>query len=138
MSTLTTLIRLARQQVDETQRALGQVEERRAGLARREADLERSIADEQAAANAHVDAMFAYGEFAHAAILARRAFLREAADLHQSAAALRNDLAEAYIELKKLETLEEREIARDRARAAAAEAQEMDEIAIRMGAAGRF
>ena len=130
MKSRETLLRLKRFQVDEKRRRVSQIEMMIADFHRMAADLDREIQSEEARAGINDPAHFAYPTYAKAA-LARRDNLRQSADnlkgqLDDAKAAL----AEAFEELKKVEILDERESARDRAADAVREQAEMDRIGL--------
>ena len=118
MSALETLARVARREAEAIERQLAAVEARRANILARIETHDRIVRDEQERAQGSVDAALAYGAFAQAAITQRRVMINEDHVLAAEAGALRDALRDAFIELKKVETLIENEAERA-ARAAA-------------------
>src|SRR5450756_138316 len=129
MKSRETLIRLKKFQVDEKRRKVAQIE---AMIA----ELDREIKTEQERAGIHDPAHFAYPTYAKAAIGRRE-------NLHQSAGELKAQLddakamlGEAFEELKKVEMLDERDHAREKAEENAREQAELDRIAAMRFTAG--
>jgi flagellar export protein FliJ len=125
MDAITTLIKAARHRVDDAQLALAAVEGKRAGNVRAQSNLEEELIAEKVEANGVAAA--AIGPFVQRKSAERRRLLEEAARLTQTAAAIRGDLAEAFLELKKLETLAEQAAARARLAAERREQAALDE-----------
>ena len=105
MKSRETLIRLKKFQVDEKRRKVAQIEAMIAEFDRIAAELDREIKLEQDRAGIHDPAHFAYPTYAKAA------------------------LGEAFEELKKVEMLDERDHAREKAEENAREQTELDRIA---------
>ena len=106
MKSRETLIRLKKFQVDEKRRRVTQIETMIADFQRMSTDLEREITTEQDRAGINDPAHFAYPTYAKAA------------------------LAEAFEELKKVELLDERDQARERAEENAREQADLDSIGL--------
>jgi flagellar export protein FliJ len=129
MKSRETLIRLKKFQVDEKRRKVAQIEAMIAEFDRIAAELDREINTEQERAGIHDPAHFAYPTYAKAAIGRRE-------NLHQSAGELKAQLddakamlGEAFEELKKVEMLDARDHAREKAEENAREQAELDRIA---------
>ena len=129
MKSRETLIRLKKFQVDEKRRRVTQIEGMIADFQRMSVDLEREIQSEQERAGINDPTHFAYPTYAKAAIGRRE-------NLHQSAGELKAQLddakamlGEAFEELKKVEMLDERDHAREKAEENAREQAELDRIA---------
>ena len=130
MKSRETLIRLKRFQVDEKRRKVAQIEGMIAEFDRMAADLEREIKSEQDRAGIHDPAHFAYPTYAKAAIVRRDNLKRSADELKGQLEDARMALAEAFEELKKVELLDERDQARERAEESAREQADLDSIGL--------
>jgi flagellar export protein FliJ len=132
MKSRDSLIRLKRFQVDEKRRQVAQIETMIAEFERLAADLDQQILAEQQRSGIHDVTHFAYPTFARAA-MQRRDNLRTSADeLKGQLQDARDDLAEAYEDLKRFELLDERDGERERVAQAAREQAALDEAASRM------
>lgn len=129
MKALSTLIKLARAEADRCQRALAEAQRLHARALARIAELDAGIASEQAVAAKAASAWSTYGGYAAARADDRRALNAEAAACAAQEAALREALAQAHVELKKLEKLAELEAARALEAEARAEQAALDEAA---------
>ena len=137
MKSRETLIRLKKFQVDEKRRRVAQIEGMIAEFDRMAVDLEREIKVEQERAGIHDPGHFAYPTYAKAAIVRRDNLKRSADELKGQLEDARLALAEAFEELKKVELLDERDQARERAEKNAREQADMDSIGLmraRLGA----
>jgi flagellar protein FliJ len=114
MKSRETLIRLKRFHVEEKRRRLAQIETMIAEFQRMAADLDREIAAEEQKANIFDPAHFAYPTYAKAAAQRRDNLRRSAKDLEVQLDDAKAELGEAFEELKKVETLEDRERASER------------------------
>jgi flagellar export protein FliJ len=130
MKSRETLIRLKKFQVDEKRRKVTQIEAMIADFERMAIDLEREIKSEQDRAGIHDPAHFAYPTYAKAAISRRENLKRSADELKGQLNDAKEVLAEAFDELKKVELLDERDQARERAEAAAQEQAELNAIGL--------
>jgi len=130
MKSRETLIRLKKFQVDEKRRRVAQIEGMIADFQRMTNDLEREIQTEQERAGISDPAHFAYPTYAKAAIQRRENLQRSADELKVQLEDAKNHLAEAFEELKKVELLDERDQARERAEENAREQSEMDSIGL--------
>src|SRR5882757_9110989 len=122
MKSRETLIRLKKFQVDEKRRKVAQIE---AMIA----EFEREIKLEQDRAGIHDPAHFAYPTYAKAAMGRRENLKRSADELKIQCDDAKAALGEAFEELKKVEMLDERDHAREKAEANAREQAELDRIA---------
>ncbi|NWG23873.1 MAG: flagellar export protein FliJ [Pseudorhodoplanes sp.] len=130
MKSRETLIRLRKFQVDEKRRRAAQIEAMIAEFDRMCVDLDREIKTEQDRAGIHDPAHFAYPTYAKAAMQRRDNLRRSAEELKGQLEEARAQLAEAFEELKKVELLDERDQARERAEIGAKEQMELDSIGI--------
>ena len=130
MKSRDTLIRLKKFQVDEKRRRVAQIEGMIAEFQRMATDLEREIQTEQDRAGISDPSHFAYPTYAKAAIQRRENLNRSIGELQAQLEDARGHLADAYEELKKVEMLDERDQARERAEDNAREQAEMDSIGL--------
>jgi flagellar export protein FliJ len=128
MKSRDTLIRLKKFQVDERRRKVAQIETMIAEFDRMAGDLDREIKTEQDRANIHDPSHFAYPTYAKAAMTRRENLRRSAGELKTQLDDAQAALGEAFEELKKVELLDERDQARERAEQAAREQVELDRI----------
>jgi flagellar FliJ protein len=137
MKSRETLIRLKKFQVDDKRRRVAQIEGMIADFARMATDLEREIKTEQDRAGIQDPGHFAYPTYAKAATQRRENLMRSAEELNGQLEAAKAVLGEAFEELKKVELLDERDQARDRAAENLAEQAEMDAIGLMQAGAMR-
>ena len=130
MKSRETLIRLKKFQVDEKRRKVAQIETMIAEFDRMAGDLDREIKTEQDRAGIHDPAHFAYPTYAKAAIQRRENLTRSADELRVQLEDAKGLLSEAFEELKKVELLDERDQARERAEESAREQADMDSIGL--------
>ena len=130
MKSRETLIRLRKFQVDEKRRRVAQIESMVADFDRMAGDLEREITAEQDRAGIHDPTHFAYPTYAKAASVRRDNLKRSADELKGQLEDARLALAEAFEELKKVELLDERDQARERAEENAREQADLDSIGL--------
>jgi flagellar protein FliJ len=128
MKSRETLIRLKKFQVDEKRRKVAQIEAMIAEFERIATDLDREIQVEQDRAGIHDPGHFAYPTYAKAAITRKENLVRSAGELKTQLDDAQAALGEAFEELKKVEMLDERDQARERAEANAREQAELDRI----------
>ena len=128
MKSRETLIRLKKFQVDERRRKVAQIEGMIAEFERMVADLDREIKVEQERAGISDPGHFAYPTYAKAATQRRENLKRSADDLKAQLQDAQAALQEAFEELKKVELLDERDQARERASENAREQNELDAI----------
>jgi len=132
VSALATLARVARRKAEEIERALAALEERRAIVERRVDAHDRTVAGEQATAAGSVDAAIAFGAYAQLALAQRRGMASERDVIANEANALRDALREAFIELKKIETLIAQDVERVQVEEGRREQAQMDDLAANM------
>src|SRR3954465_1289358 len=140
MKSRETLIRLKKFQVDEKRRRVAQIEGMIAEFQRMSVELEREIQTEQERAGINDPSHFAYPTYAKAAIQRRENLTRSADELRIQLEDAKALLAEAFEELKKVELLDERDQARERAEESAREQADRDSIGLmraRLGVASR-
>src|SRR5881392_3222820 len=130
MKSRETLIRLKKFQVDEKRRRVTQIEGMIADFQRMSVDLEREIQTEQDRAGINDPSHFAYPTYAKAAIQRRENLTRSADELRIQLEDAKGLLSEAFEELKKVELLDERDQARERAEESAREQADMDSIGL--------
>jgi flagellar FliJ protein len=128
MKSRETLIRLKKFQVDEKRRKVAQIDAMIAEFERIAADLEREIKVEQDRAGIHDPGHFAYPTYAKAAMTRRENLKRSADELKAQLDDAKAALGEAFEELKKVEMLDERDQAREKAELNAREQAELDRI----------
>jgi flagellar export protein FliJ len=128
MKSRDTLIRLKKFQVDERRRKVAQIEGMIAEFERMATDLDREIKSEQERAGIHDPAHFAYPTYAKAAMVRKENLKRSADELKVQLDDAKAALGEAFEELKKVELLDERDQARERADENAREQNELDTI----------
>jgi flagellar FliJ protein len=129
MKSRETLIRLKKFQVDEKRRKVAQIEAMIAEFDRMAGDLDREIKTEQDRAGIHDPGHFAYPTYAKAATGRRENIKRSTDELRAQLDEAKAALGEAFEELKKVEMLDERDQAREKAEANARERAELDRIA---------
>lgn len=139
MKSRDTLIRLKRFHVEEKRRRVSQIEAMIAEFQRMAGDLDREIENEERRVGISDAAHFAYPTYAKAARTRRDNLLNSAAELNGQLEDAKNALQEAFEDLKKVEILDDREKAAERAELAIRDQMEADRIAARMRfAAGRL
>src|ERR1700743_2022590 len=130
MKSRETLIRLKKFQVDEKRRRVSLIEGMIADFQRMSVDLEREIQTEQDRAGINDPSHFAYPTYAKAAIQRRAHLTRSADELRIQLEDAKSLLSEAFEELKKVELLDERDQARERAEENAREQADLDSIGL--------
>ena len=130
MKSRNTLIRLKKFQLDEKRRKVAQIETMIAEFDRMAVDLEREIRVEQDRAGIHDPGHFAYPTYAKAAIGRRENLKRSADELRGQLEDAKLALGDAFDELKKVELLDERDQARERAEESAREQADLDSIGL--------
>ena len=130
MKSRDTLIRLKKFQVDERRRKVAQIEGMIAEFERMAADLDREIKTEQERAGIHDPAHFAYPTYAKAAMARKENLKRSADELKVQLEDAKAALGEAFEEMKKVELLDERDQARERAEEEAREQAELDAVGL--------
>ena len=126
---LETLARLQRARIDEAKSALAEVTAARAALAARDIALGEEVLREQAEATRDLDGVAAYGAYAPRVARERQTLARDDADLAREEEVMRAAVAEAYIELKKIEHLIATQSERERIAENARELAALDEAA---------
>lgn len=132
MKSRDTLIRLRRFELDEKRQKVTDIETMIADFQQMSRDLDRQIEDEQARAGVSDINHFAYPTFAKAAVQRRDNLATSIEELEAKLDAAREELAEAFEEVKKVELIEERDQERTRVSRNRAEMAELDEVALRM------
>jgi len=131
--TLENLIRLHKYRVDEKRRVLGQLYGDLNDLEQRLKDLYTQIANEQEIAQSSPEqAMFSYGRFHQRAMLIRDEIVEAIAAKEQEVEAAREDVNEAFRELKVYEQAEKNRKEREEQERTRKENIEMDEIAMNL------
>jgi flagellar export protein FliJ len=130
MKSRKSLIQLRRFEVDERRQTVADIETMMGELQQMVVDLERQIEVEQEQAGVSDVNHFAYPTFAKAAIQRRDNLKNSINELRTRLEGARDQLAEAFEELKKVELIEERDEKRVRAENAAKEQAELDEIGL--------
>jgi flagellar export protein FliJ len=130
MKSRETLIRLKKFQVDEKRRRVAQIEGMIAEFQRMTLELDREIQTEQDRAGIQDPAHFAYPTYAKAAIQRRENLSRSADELRGQLEEAKGHLSDAFEELKKVELLDERDQARERAEENAREQADLDSIGL--------
>src|ERR1700743_3849222 len=130
MKSRDTLIRLKKFQVDEKRRKVAQIEGMIAEFERMAGDLDREIKTEQDRAGISDPAHFAYPTYAKAAMQRKENLKRSADELKVQLDDAKATLGEAFEELKKVELLDERDQARERADENARERSERGAISL--------
>lgn len=131
MKSRDTLIRLKRFHVDEKRRRVAQIEAMIAEFHRMANDLEREISTEETKAGITDPRHFAYPTYAKAAMTRRDNLRQSATNLNGELEDAQGELQEAFDELKKVEILEDRERAAERAADSAREQAMLDSIGLR-------
>jgi flagellar FliJ protein len=130
MKSRESLIRLHRFKVDEIRRRLKLLDDMRADLAKKMADLEVMMQEEQRRA-AHSDlGRLAYPSFARSVVLRRENIQRSIDEIEREAAQVTETLQAAYRELKKYEIAADNVNERDRVGVARQVQAELDDIAM--------
>lgn len=130
-SGLHSLIRLNEWEVDQRRRKLGSLLGTLHDLETSLSGLEGELRHEQGMANTSPDeAGFLYGNYAMAVIERRQQLQNSMAQMEQQIAAAREELNEAYRELKKFEVAQETRDTREAAELATKERADFDEIGL--------
>jgi flagellar protein FliJ len=127
---LETLVRVHQSRIDEVQHALGIVTAEQNKLALDRASFERMVRDERTFASEHHEFATYYASFVPHAASMQNAFSAQEDVLAEREKRLRDDLADAFLELKKVETLLASEAERERRSEQAIERAAFDETAI--------
>ncbi len=129
MKTLAALVRLATLRADTLRRELGELDLQRAAQARAAAAADAAMAREQALAVRDAAAMPAFLAYRRARAGDRAALAAEQAVLDAADTRLRAELGEAFLELKRFETLHEEHVAASARETARREQAALDEAA---------
>ena len=132
MKSRETLIRLKKFQVDEKRRRVVQIEAMIADFDRMASDLDREVANEERRAGISDPAHFAYPTYARAARVRRENIVNSANELKGQLDAAKGELEMAFEEMKKIEILNDREVAAERAEENRRDQIEMDRIGSRV------
>jgi flagellar protein FliJ len=132
MKSRETMIRLKKFQVDDKRRRVAQIEGMIADFERMASDLDREVANEERRAGISDPAHFAYPTYARAARTRREKIVNSADELRGQLEGAKTELEIAFEDLKKVEILQDREAAAERAEVARREQIEMDRIGSRM------
>ena len=130
MNELKTLIRLHKWKLDEKRRALAELEALAERLAEEKRRLEDEVLAEQAAARASEDAGFAYAAYAKVVIERRRRLEESIAQVARQIETAREEMADAFQEVKRYELAQEGRDRRDRERLRRREGAMLDEVAV--------
>lgn len=129
MKSRESLIKLKRFQVDEKRRQLSQIESMIADFQVMADELDAQIVSEQQRTGIEDVGHYAYSTFARAAAQRRANLITSIEDLDKQRSVAQDALSEAVEDLKKVELLAERDLAKSKLEADWADQQEMDEIA---------
>ena len=129
MSTLDSLIRLHRWQLDEQRHRVAELEALAAKLSADVQRLDAEQATEQAFASQSPEASFGYGSYASALIERRRKLNQSLADAEKQTNTAREALAAAFQEAKRYEIAAAKRVLSQRLMQERAEQRTMDELA---------
>lgn len=132
MKSRESLLKFKRFQVEEKRRRVSQIEAMIAEFGRMAGDLDREIENEEKRAGISDPAHFAYPTYAKAARTRRDNLLNSAAELKDQHEDAKAALEIAFEDLKKVEVLDDRERAAERAEHAMRQQLENDRTAARM------
>lgn len=132
MKSRESLIRLHRFQVDEKRRQVADIEGMLDEFRRREQDLEDQVKREQEKAGISDIAHFAYPMFAKSMRARRDNMLESIGELTRQLEQAREELADAYRELKKYELVEQNRQRRAKREADRVEQNILDEVSLNM------
>ncbi len=129
MKGLATLIRFKKWNLDEKRRALAELERLERNLRTELSDLADELQSEQVAAQSSLESGFAYADFARSVRLRRDRIDESLASIEKQAEAARDEVAEAFEELKRYELTQAGRERDARAQAERREQQTLDEVA---------
>ncbi len=136
MRTFVSLIKLARFKCENLQKQMATLEASRADLEAKVEQLEASVPGEQIAAAESREGFVAYGSYAQS-VIKRKANLRASiTEVDVEIDELRDELEDAFAELKKYELMEERRVARLKGERKKRDQAQLDEIATQRSATG--
>lgn len=124
------LIRLHRFQVDEKRRKLAELELMAQEFRARERELEAQVEAEQKKAGISDVAHFAYPMFAKSVIRRRQNILTSIEDIERQLDAAKEELSDAFRELKKYEIIEDNRKRKVRREVMRTEQAQLDEVAL--------
>lgn len=124
------LIRLHRFQVDEKRRQLAELELMAQEFRARERELEAQVDAEQKKAGISDVAHFAYPMFAKSVIRRRQNILTSIADIERQLDTAKEELSDAFRELKKYEIIEDNRKRKTRKEIMRTEQIQLDEVAL--------
>lgn len=124
------LIRLHRFQVDEKRRKLAELELMAQEFRARERELEAQVEAEQKKAGISDVAHFAYPMFAKSVIRRRQNILTSIEDIERQLNTAKEELSEAFRELKKYEIIEDNRKRKVRKEVMRTEQAQLDEVAL--------
>lgn len=130
MSSLKTVIRLHKWQLDEKRRALAELQNLRDRLLAERHRLEQEMLHEQQVARNDPVAAFGYAAFARAALERGRRLQDSIAQVERQIAVASDEMAEAFQELKRYELAEEERVKREREKLRRREEAMLDETAL--------
>lgn len=130
MKGLDNLIRLHRWQLNEKRRHLVELERLTQRLAAQIRELEVEIGNEQRVAGSSTEAAMTYGDYARAAIGRREKLDASLAELQSQRVVAKEEVAEAYRELKKYELVKVRNQRLANKRRQRQEQQVLDEVGL--------
>lgn len=126
---LDTLIRLRRWELDEKRRTVRELEDFVTRLEEEASRLEVELVTEQESARRSPEALCAYSGYAQAVISRRAALASSVAQVEEQLDVARDEVHQAFQELKRFEIAREREEAADNARGKRRQQADLDEIA---------
>ena len=135
---LGSLIRLGKWTVDEKRRVLGALHAHEDEVIATIEAMDEQLAAEQGVVTADTTgAGFTFGGFYDRHLDRREALLRQLEELRREIEAARDDLAEAYRDLKTYETAEKQRLAREREEEGRKDQETLDEIGLNLHRRGR-
>lgn len=129
MKSLGTLLKIAKRNLEELRRTLGNYIARQTAIEDRIAGHDQTIAREQALAQKDYDAARLFGGYAAAALIRRRAMVSEHEMVSAEIERMRTLINEAHVEVRKFERLLELEAEREKVAADKRENAELDDFA---------
>jgi len=132
MKSRESLIRLHRFQVDEKRRQVADIESMLEDFQRKERDLEAQVVQEQEKAGISDVAHYAYPMFAKSMRARRDNMIESMSELSRQLEQAREELADAYRELKKHELVEQSRQRRAKREGARIEQNVLDEVSLNM------
>jgi len=129
---MTGMIRLHKWQLDEKRRDLVELEKMRGDLRKNLSDLQNELTEEQKKASETPVVSIAYAGYAQNVIARRVNIVNSMLEVEASIETCKDQVAEAFKELKKYEVVEQRERERELRVRGRREQSELDELAINM------